>query len=764
MKRKMLVVALAVTASLLVSTNVFANTSIYCTGGANLKFVGVGSSAQTNALAYAAKGVVSGTSHTANSYALISFKGTTITDKRATKTDTGLTTWVVYDPSATAACDAYVYFQTDSGVGVKNFFAYETFTSSSTITGKQFFKSVAAAYPTLPALPIALGSLIPGLADGCFISGVACGSGNDPNGVPQTISDALNLTPEAYVNQNGTGTPPGALSYCGNVSTVSVISQFYCKFNAAGTDIRPEDALFATTRALTAYNGIVPPATKGGTLTGFGYGASSAGCSGGTAQNGCGILDSFNQNAVFNVINFKLSGTDPIALGTLPKYTTLSVGAAPMMVIVGNEDSANLGKTFTDAAGNTNYTYNDINRETLAQVFSGYLACVADLQSSSASLSGGIPLQVIHREPMSGTYNTFETTAVRTYYGGPTSNATTANSNSDSGQEQFNAPSVFPSHTGATDCTFSSGLYPNANCFNPMYLSHDGTNIKVGSQCQGSSGGTAPGLPIRLRTIGSGMAVKAVIGSLNGGSSADTKVFNPIGYAFWSYGNMNPLCSSISGDTCAGTWKGHYLTVDGIDPLFATEGGEFDNGYGNPGNPAPRNKTYNPNGAFNPPTCDFTIANPNCFSIPFTHIYDGKYPLWSLLRTVTFAPVSGKNVTPVGVLDMIANEETASVTSGLSDFVPFLKNVSGSAGVYTGDLNLFVFRQHFKQSGGPVSAANGHKACAGSFTGVALQGGTSTSSTCLVDFGSDMGGAVNTVQSDIDFNADFATEEYNLRQ
>jgi hypothetical protein len=583
--------------------------------------------------------------------------------------------------------------------------------------------------------------------------------------VPQTISDALNLTPEAYVNQNGTGTPPGALAYCGNVSTVSVVSQFYCKFNAAGTDIRPEDALFATTRALTAYNGIVPPATKGGTLTGFGYGASSAGCTGGTANIGCGISDSFNQGSVFNVINFKLSGTDPISSGTLPSYTTLSVGAAPMMVIVGNEDTGNLGKTFTDATGNSNYTYNNINGQVLAQVFSGYTACVSDLQSSSAAtLSGGAPLQVIHREPLSGTYNTFEFTAVGIQAGGPKSNSTTPNSNSDSGQEQFNSPATFPSHTGTTDCTFSSGLYPNANCFNPMYLSYDATNIKVGSQCQGAAGGTAPGLPVRLRAIGTGMAVKAVDGKLNGSSSANTKVFNPIGYAFWSYGNMNPLCSAISGDKCTGTFLGHYLTVDGIDPLFATPGGEFDGGYGNPGNPSPRNVPFNPSGAYNTPTCDFTVANPTCFSVPFTHVQDGTYPLWSLLRTVTFAPVSGKVTTPVGVLDMIANEEITSVSSGLSDFVPFLKNVTGSNGVYTGDLNLFVYRQHFKQTGGPVTAANGHKGCSGVFTGINLQGGKSTATTCLVDFGSDEGGSVMTVQSDVEFNADFATEEFNLRQ
>jgi hypothetical protein len=82
--------------------------------------------------------------------------------------------------------------------------------------------------------------------------------------------------------------------------------------------------------------------------------------------------------------------------------------------------------------------------------------------------------------------------------------------------------------------------------------------------------------------------------------------------------------------------------------------------------------------------------------------------------------------------------------------------------VYTGNLNLFVYRAHFKQS--LISAANGHKGCSGTFTGVSLQGGKPNASTCLVDAGGDMGGSVLTVQSDVDFDADFSTEEYNPHQ
>jgi len=254
-----------------------------------------------------------------------------------------------------------------------------------------------------------------------------------------------------------------------------------------------------------------------------------------------------------------------------------------------------------------------------------------------------------------------------------------------------------------------------------------------------------------------------VIGSLNKSGSGSTTVYNPLGYAYWSYGNLNPLCSSVSGTTCTGTWKGHYLDVDGIDPLFATNGGEFDGGYGNPGNPAPRNVPYNPSGAYNPPVCDLKVGT-TCFAIPFTHMQDGTYPLWTVLRQVTLAPVTNKVNTPPGVLDIVANAEIQSGPGGdgLSDFVPFLTSITGSNGVYTGNLNLFVYRSHYKQSS--VSAANGHKGCNGNFTGVSLQGGKTSATTCLVDAGGDLGGSVVTVQSDVDFDADFSSEEYNPHQ
>jgi len=758
MKKSFFLVAL--TATLLVASLAVGQTSNQCQGGANVQFLGVGSSAQTNALAYAATALVAANHVGGNNgaYGLITFKTSTIVDNRGTGVqDTGLTTWVAWDPSTTSnnKCDAYIYFQTDSGVGVKNFFAYEKYTGTTGVNLNKHFTSVAAAYASLPALPIAPGTnAVPGLPD----------VSNDPNGLPSNLWSVIKTKPEDYVNGGNALPEP----WCGNVSTVISTSQYWCYFNAAGTDIRPEDALYATTRALTSYNGIVPPLTHGGTLTGFGYGTTSTGAGGCTPQTvgliGCPFLDSFGNgtttsNATFNVVKFALSGADPIKSGTLPSYTTLSVGAAPMMVIAGNEDSANLGQTFNDGTA-TNYTYNNVNKQVLAQLFSGYSTCVADLSPAGAdgtSTTNNVPLQIIHRESLSGTYNTFEFTAVRTQSGGPLLSTATPNANADSGQEQFNDPNVFP---GTTGCTYGDGVttnpkIPQANCFDPMFLSStSGTSLKAGQGCQG---GGSTGIPVRLRAIGTGEEVKAVIGTFNtpvsGLGPGLATVVNPLGYAFWSYGNLDPTCSTLNSGatTCAGHFLAHYLTVDSIDPLFATPGGEFD-------------PTPNPSGPYNAPVCKPT-GGQACPTINFPHIKDGTYPLWSLLRTVTFAPVAGKVTTPTGVLDVIANEEKTSAVGSLSDYVPFLNTITGSNGVYTGNLNLFVFRSHFKPTGILVQN-NGHSGCAGgtTFTGISLQGGTSAQKTCLVDFGGDVGGSVLTVQSDMDFLHDYSTEEYGLRQ
>jgi len=747
MNKRMLVMALALTASLLITASAFGQFSTSCsTTGVNIQFNGVGSSAQANALAYAARAL---TQNGSGLYNLVSSsKGAVITDGRPATpvTDSANPWWVLWDEN----CNVYTYWTVDSGVGVKDFLAYQKFTNSS---GK-VYNSLAAAYGTITESSITASTenQVPGLPDTQDSEVGVSGSDFD------LIVQALNVQPETRVATGNVQAP----KYCGNLTTTSAaaLTQFQCYFNAGGTDIRPEDALYATTRALTSYsgldiasNGTENTETKAGTgqLTGLGYNTASGAVAGCTpsATSGCTILDSFNQGKKFNVVTFKLSGTDPLKTGTLPGYTTLSVGADPVLVIVRN------GSDFGSTDANGNYIYNDINKQVLAQVFSGWSHCTHDLLTTGASFaSPGNPIQVVQREPLSGTYNTFEFNAVRTLAGGanPFVNiAATAPgppiSNAYDGQEQFLDPATLPGGNG-TACTLTGG-YPQSNCFDPLFFSNPV------NECAGTAGD----LPVRLRAIGTGEEVKATIGTYNTGAG-NAAIDNGIGYAFWGYGNMDPLCSSsAAGSTCAaagGAYLGHYLTVDAIDPLFTTEGGQFD-------------PTANPAGPFNPPYC-YLKGTVSCFPIPFTHVYDGKYPIWSMLRIVTFAPKSGSIATPVPVLNMIANEEIASGATGdgLSDFVPFLKNVTGSAstGVWTGDLNLFVFREHYLQS--TIKPANGHTGCNNAtdqnFTGISLEGGATTSKTCLVDFGGDVGGSVITVQKDVDFLNDFSTEEYGQHQ
>src|SRR5262249_47957095 len=358
-----------------------------------------------------------------------------------------------------------------------------------------------------------------------------------------------------------------------------------------------------------------------------------------------------------------------------------------------------------------------ILRKKLAFIFDGTTKCVGDILPAAplaatnpqpgAGFGSGPALQVIHREPLSGTYNTFEFTAVRTLTGSgnplvskPTTLAWT--SDEDMSQEAWaqalstnvtNA-AVFPWYIdpGAPSMGWSGGALAPAcgtltttgginkvsnpsgtqNCSDPLFIS--GANLAHAPNC-------ASGTYLPLRAIGTGQEVPDTLGQNNTGAE---QVSDGIGYAFWSYGNFAKATAAA----------GHYLTVDAIDPLFTTEGG-YGWGAGTP----ERNDGL---AAWNLPQCNLN-ALPCTTNIPFTHIYDGKYTLRSLLRVVTIANKSASTtLTPAFVLDLIAfNQiEVANVARSTDDFVPFLTNLTNSgtltAPVWKGDLNLGVFRTHFK--------------------------------------------------------------------
>lgn len=151
--------------------------------------------------------------------------------------------------------------------------------------------------------------------------------------------------------------------------------------NAAGTDIRPEDAEFATTRALTPCG--ATEYTSGGTTysiapyLGLGYNA------------GDKIHDGFGAGKSFNVIPFSLSAS----------YNVQSVGIDPMIVAINSTDAPGTGLSDTHITS--------ISKLQLAEYLDGSVG------SSAALIPVGIanvdqPVTTIIREPLSGTYNTME--------------------------------------------------------------------------------------------------------------------------------------------------------------------------------------------------------------------------------------------------------------------------------------------------------------------------------------------------------------------
>ena len=110
---KKLLTVLAIMASALFATNSFGQA---CSSGVLPQFVGAGSSAQFNSFAYAAK----------VGLALPNFWTSTTAVLQDTRfatppTDTGLTAFVAWDNNS--LCNVYVFFNIDSGIGVKDFFA-----------------------------------------------------------------------------------------------------------------------------------------------------------------------------------------------------------------------------------------------------------------------------------------------------------------------------------------------------------------------------------------------------------------------------------------------------------------------------------------------------------------------------------------------------------------------------------------------------------------------------------------------------------------
>jgi hypothetical protein len=257
-------------------------------------------------------------------------------------------------------------------------------------------------------------------------------------------------------------------------------------FNVAFTDIRPEDGQFAFFRAANSVaNG------------GFNYNASCA-------LVGTPVWSSFsNTNA--QVDCFKISGTDPISGLSIPKAKTISLGASPVLLFISNNGNM---------AGGTLPT--NILSKTAEKFFSGQIG------SSQSVFGGGVVnaiMSEIQREPVSGTYNTFEFQLVHARDG----------SAGDSTQELNGGGTISPV---PAQCFVGGAAF--SACTNPMFI-NSGSNS------------------IRYRAIGTGEMIKAV----NGTTTVATTNPDRLGYAFYSLGSFYITGSHLK-----------YLTLQGVDGLY----------------------------------------------------------------------------------------------------------------------------------------------------------------------------------------------------
>src|SRR5215813_8017218 len=211
---------------------------------------------------------------------------------------------------------------------------------------------------------------------------------------------------------------------------------------------------------------------------------------------------------------------------------------------------------------------------------------------------------------------------------------------------------------------------------------------------------TAPNTGTRKRVIGSGEMVAQVNNNVDG-----------FGYTFWNFSSFQgKACTSSSCVNGVNALK--YLSVEGVEPLFS-------------------GSSANPDGVGVFPQCTTSGGViVSCPQLPFTHIVDGTYPVWSKYRAIYDATdptnIAGALIGTY-VQEIAANPPNGGFPGSgiLTDLVP-LKNMQ-------------AFRSHYAQvvrtSGVAFGPNNGFK------LGVPETGG-------------DAGGLVMTIQSELDFIAD----------
>ncbi len=314
--------------------------------------------------------------------------------------------------------------------------------------------------------------------------------------------------------------------------------------NAAGTDIRPEDAAFATLRGTTACDGQV----AGSSYRGLGY------ISAGTP------IESEYSGSTFHVTAFPFSATS--------SFSVTPIGAVPIVVFVNPSNPNGFGSA----------SFTNISRADLSKYLDGSFGNTNHVVPGTNSLT-----TVVLREPLSGTYNTME-------YGVP--NTTT----------RFTSQDV-----GLTQPAGQKACHPDGTPVNPMNI----VNAEGG---------------YRNRAIGTGQEI-SVVENLTAPLAGTPQEPDSLGYSFWGTSNF----------AAATATNAKYLKVDGVDPI---------------------EDSYVTNGVLP------TTANGQLHDVTFSHVNDGTYPVWSLLRLVSASPA------PAAVTALAGAAQNFVVGSSEPDFIP----------------------------------------------------------------------------------------------
>lgn len=335
-------------------------------------------------------------------------------------------------------------------------------------------------------------------------------------------------------------------------------------FTVAMTDIRPEDGQYAYGRAAVSNaNG------------GFNYNPLGATC----GPNP--VLSSFSatnaQVCAFAISSATVAGTDPVSHLPIPVAQTYTFGAAPVIIFGNNNGNLGTGTLAGSAPCASPYPTNILSK-TAAKLWSGQIGLSQQVFGSGVCLT---QLLVNQREPVSGTYNTFEFQVVHARDG-----------NSGDTQEingALNTP--INGNPPAGGCYAPPAAFPAlpGSCTNPLFLS-SGQNS------------------VRLRAIGTG----EMVNDCNGTAISANQAYpypDKLCYAFYSLGSFASTTNTGANVVL------RYFTLQGVDALYSN---------------------YNTAGAF--PICvgSIKLGTFNCnLPLPtFAHLIDGSYRTWSNYRWV----------------------------------------------------------------------------------------------------------------------------------